>query len=183
MSGASNSGSSDGGVGDRIRQIFLTYMAEKKTPVFAVATANSLRNLPPELTRRGRMDDIFFVDLPNTTERREIWRIHTSVRGIELPTEDMDSLASVSSGYSGAEIEQTVVDAMWDSYEKGKPLKVSAETLCTCLAKTTPLSAARASEISSMQEWAKKNARPASSPETVFDQAPKTDAALLNMTF
>jgi SpoVK/Ycf46/Vps4 family AAA+-type ATPase len=104
-----DTGASDGGLSKRVLGTLLTWMAERKTRVFMVATANDIARLPPELVRKGRFDEIFFVDLPDTDTRRDIFRIHLSRRKLAPDTFDLDALANESDGFSGAEIEQAVV--------------------------------------------------------------------------
>ena len=97
---------------------FLTWLAEKNSRVFVVATANDISALPPELIRKGRFDEIFFVDLPNPDTRTEILRIHAARRGIQLDAADLAALAHACEGFSGAEIEQAIVAALYSAHAK-----------------------------------------------------------------
>lgn len=112
MSGMQSSGATDGGTTSRVLGTFLTWMQEKKKPVFVVATANNISPLPPELLRKGRVDEIFFVDLPTKKERCEIINIHLNKRNRSLPENDVETIAEKSLGYTGAEIEEAIKDAM-----------------------------------------------------------------------
>src|SRR5262249_62081942 len=116
---------------------FLTWLAEKKSRVFAVATANDISALPPELVRKGRFDEIFFVDLPNAATRAEILRIHAGKRGIILDGATLAALARACEGFSGAEIEQAVVATLYSAHSK--QVAPNAQLLAAQLAATRPL--------------------------------------------
>ena len=103
----------DGGTSRRVLGTLLTWMAERQSAVFIVATANDIQSLPPELLRKGRLDEIFFVDLPKGEVRKEIFAIHLKKRGLNPANFDLQTLASVSKGFSGAEIEQAVVSGLY----------------------------------------------------------------------
>ena len=118
----SSGGELDGGVSKRVLATFLTWLQEKKQEVFVVATANDVFALPPELLRKGRFDEIFFVDLPDGAERQEILRIHLSHRKQEVERFDLTYLADATEGWSGAELEQAVTAALYDSLHKKRPL-------------------------------------------------------------
>src|SRR4051812_36933055 len=107
FAGTQSSGVSDGGTGARVFATFLTWLAEKKKPVFVVATANDISNLPPELMRKGRLDEIFYVDLPTPDERQEIFAIHITRRGRDSSQFELEKLAGASEAFSGAEIEES----------------------------------------------------------------------------
>ena len=150
---AISTGDYDSGTSQRLLATLLTWMAENSSPVFIVATANNIHGLPPELIRKGRLDEIFFVDLPDHSVREEIFAIHLTKR--ELPTTgfDLSSLADRSDGFSGAEIEQVVVSALYRAHATGKP--VTTQTLLTEIANTRPLSVVMNESIEALRDWAK----------------------------
>lgn len=162
LAGARGSGVSDGGTTARVFGSFLTWLSEKTAPVFVVATANDISELPPELLRKGRLDEIFFVDLPTTDERREIFRIHLRRRGRAEHTFDLAALAEASGGFSGAEIEQAVISALFDAFEERTDLQT--HHLLHELAETVPLSRTMAESLSRLRAWADGRARHASVP-------------------
>lgn len=150
----------DGGVTARIFGTFLTWMQEKQTSVFVVATANEIKNLPPELLRKGRFDEIFFIDLPKEKERFDIFKIHLSLRKKNLNDKDVEVLAQKSAGYTGAEIEQVVINGMVDSfYENREPALKDFEN---ALINTVPLSITMKEGIHALRSWAKNRTLPAS---------------------
>ena len=163
MSGMQSSGATDGGTTSRVLGTFLTWMQEKKKPVFVVATANNISLLPPELLRKGRVDEIFFVDLPTKKERCEIINIHLGKRNRSLPEKDVDIIAEKSLGYTGAEIEEAIKDAMYRAFSEDRD--INAEDILDSIGATTPLSRTMSEVISQTREWAKGRAVPAS-PET-----------------
>lgn len=136
---------------------FLTWMGELKTPVFVVATANSVTGLPPEMLRRGRFDELFFIDLPNYHERKHIFEIHLAKRGWKPDKYDVAELASNTEGFSGAEIEQIVISAMLDSYGSGGIL--SQEDLQQAREQTVPLSVTMEEKVFELREWAASRCR------------------------
>jgi SpoVK/Ycf46/Vps4 family AAA+-type ATPase len=135
-------------------------MQEKTKPVFVVATANDISQLPPELLRKGRFDEIFFVDLPSEHERREIFGIHLRKRAREPNDFDLDALTAASEGYSGAEIEQAVISALYAAFEEDRD--VCADDVLAALRQTVPLSVTMREDIGMVRRWAKGRARPAS---------------------
>jgi SpoVK/Ycf46/Vps4 family AAA+-type ATPase len=137
-------------------------MQEKNSPVFVIGTANDITALPPEVLRKGRFDEIFFVDLPQLQERREIFVIHLARRGRDALEFDLNGLAMASEGFSGAEIEQLIIDGLYDAFENGREL--TNEDLYTNLNSTVPLSRTMESKITALRQWARKHARPASEP-------------------
>ena len=155
-------GSEDEGVGRRILGTLLTWMAERKTRVFLVATANDVRRLPPELIRKGRIDEIFFVDLPDAATRAECFAIHLKNRGLDPAGFDLDRLAEASEGFTGAGIEQAVVSALYGMEAKTGGLDTRG--LLTELAGTQPLSAIMDTQIQAMRTWAKARTVPAHGP-------------------
>ena len=143
---------SDGGTSGRVLGTFLTWMAEREERVFLVATANDVTSLPPELIRKGRFDEIFFVDLPDRQARAEILRIHLQNRDQDPAAFDLDSLAETAEGFSGAELEQAVVAALYEAFSRSESL--SDRHLQEELQNTRPLSVTRAEEINQLREWA-----------------------------
>jgi ATP-dependent 26S proteasome regulatory subunit len=162
--GSRGSGAStDGGTSARVFGTFLTWLSEKKEPVFVVATANDVSLLPPELLRKGRFDEIFFVDLPSFVERKEIFRVHLAKRKMNPEEFDLDALAQTATGYSGAEIEEAIISAMFDAfYEKGK---LTSERVLESLKQTVPLSKTMSEDIDELRKWAEGRARAATSEE------------------
>lgn len=168
------SGNSDGGTGSRVLGTFLTWLQEKETPVFVIATANNISNLPPELLRKGRLDEIFFVDLPDEHERREIFKIHLQRRGREPQDYDLLELAGRSDGFSGAEIEQVVNSALYDAFDQ--KLELKEDHLLYSMVECVPLSTTRKEEIEHLRNWATRRARSASQlrelPESTQSNTP-----------
>lgn len=160
LSGTGSSGQSDGGTTSRVFGTLLTWMQEKKSPVFVVATANDISALPPELLRKGRFDEIFFVDLPTERERREIFQIQLGKYGWELPADTLQSLASRSEGYSGGEIEQALVAARYLAF--GEDQSLASRHVEQALSESVPLSQTMRDKIETLRAWAKYRARPAS---------------------
>lgn len=161
MAGSNSSGSTDGGTSARVLSSFLTWLQEKTSPVFVIATANDISQLPPELLRRGRLDETFFVDLPGHEERCEILTIHLKSRGRQVADFDIDALAGATEGYSGAELEQVVIAALFDAYAAGAPL---AQThLLAAAQSSVPLSRTMKENIDRLRSWAEGRARRASS--------------------
>jgi SpoVK/Ycf46/Vps4 family AAA+-type ATPase len=144
----------------RIFGYFLTWMQEKEQPVFITATANQIDLLPPELLRKGRFDEIFFVTLPSREERKEIFRIHLLGRGKDPDTYDLDSLAKNTEGLSGSEIEQAVVAGLFESFSKKKELDDTE--LIIAASSLVPLSTTMREEISRLERWAADRAQKAS---------------------
>lgn len=160
FAGTGSSGETDGGTTTRVFGTFLTWMQEKKSPVFVIATANNIATLPPELLRKGRLDEIFFVDLPTLEERAEILAIHLRRRGRTSENLDMPRLAALSEGFSGSELEQAVISALYDAFDHGRNL-TSADLEHT-LSTSIPLSRTMKEEIDRLRRWANDRARPAS---------------------
>ena len=160
LAGATGKGSSDAGTSARVFGSFLTWMQEKTSPVFVIGTANDISALPPEVLRKGRFDEIFFVDLPQPQERREIFAIHLARRGRDPLEYDLNQLALASEGFSGAEIEQVIIDGLYDAFENGREL--TDQDLLGNLEHTIPLSQTMERKITELRQWARKHARPAS---------------------
>lgn len=157
FSGTRGGGSADSGATMRVFATFLTWMQEKTDPVFVVATANQIRELPPELLRKGRFDEIFFVDLPTEQERGEIFEIHLRKRGRDPQSFAIDQLAQVSEGFSGAEIEQALVESMYAAFAESRD--VGTEDLLKTIERTVPLSQTMKEDIAALREWARTRAR------------------------
>jgi hypothetical protein len=143
----------DEGTSQRILGTLLTWMAERKSEVFLVATANNIQALPPELMRKGRMDEIFFVDLPDEPTREAIFRIHCARRKLSQESLDLTQLARASAGFSGAEIEQAVIAAIYSA--RAADLSVTQVLLLEELGKTRPLSVVMAEQINALRLWAR----------------------------
>lgn len=159
-----DSASADAGVSSRLLASFLSWMQDRKAPVFVAATCNNVTVLPPELIRKGRFDELFFVDLPNQAERKQIFSIQLA-KHKRNPTEfDLEGVAAAAKGYSGAEIDAAVQGALYAAYAEKKQL--STPLLMAALTQTVPLSTTRAEEIAALREWARTRAVPASAPET-----------------
>ncbi|MEO8016512.1 MAG: AAA family ATPase [Pseudomonadota bacterium] len=152
-------GDSDGGTSRRVLGSFLTWLSEQRARVFIVATANDITALPPELVRKGRFDEIFFVDLPSPAARLEIFGIHCKKRAVTLSEADMKSLAARTEGFSGAEIEQAVVSALYTAHAGQK--MVDARMIATELEATKPLSVVLGEKIHELREWAAGRTVPA----------------------
>ncbi len=164
---STDSGEGDGGVSRRVLGALLTWMAERKEPVFMVATANDISQLPPELVRKGRFDEIFFVDFPGPQAREQIARIHLRKRHHDPEKFDVAGFARLSEAFSGAEIEQAIVSASFEARARGDAL-ASSDILAE-LESTRPLSVIMAERIDALRNWASERAvyadEPAESPE------------------
>jgi SpoVK/Ycf46/Vps4 family AAA+-type ATPase len=156
---ALSTGEGDSGTSRRVLGAFLTWLAEQRARVFIVATANDITALPPELVRKGRFDEIFFVDLPSPSARAEILGIHSKKRGITLSDSDIQTLTTRSEGFSGAEIEQAVVSALYSAHSNGQ--SVDARMIAGELAATRPLSVVMAEKIAELRDWAAERTVPA----------------------
>ncbi len=160
FAGAQGSGATDGGTTARVFGTFLTWLSEKTAPVFVVATANDISQLPAELLRKGRLDEIFFVDLPAAEERQEIFGIHIGKRGRDPARFDLAALADASANFSGAEIEQAVISALYDAFYAQSDL--ATEQVLEALRQTVPLARTMDEQISRLRSWADGRARNAS---------------------
>jgi ATP-dependent 26S proteasome regulatory subunit len=166
LAGAASSAGSDGGTSARVFGTLLTWLSEKTSPVFVIATANDISQLPPELLRKGRLDEIFFVDLPTVEERTEILRIHLAKRGRDPEQFDRVALAQACDGFNGAEIEEAVVAGLFDAFSRQSEL--TSEIVAAALAETVPLSKTMSEELGRLRNWAVGRARPASGTSTRF---------------
>ncbi|MEJ2609205.1 MAG: AAA family ATPase [Candidatus Thiodiazotropha sp.] len=153
------SDSSDDGTSRRVLGTVLTWMAEHGKPVFIVATANDVQSLPPELIRKGRLDEIFFIDLPKERVRRSILQIHLEKRNIKLSQSELKELAAASEGFSGAELEQVVVSALYAAH--GAQMTVTSLIVKSELERTQPLSVVMAEKIAELRRWAAGRTVPA----------------------
>ena len=152
-------GHDDSGTSKRVLGTFLTWMAERKCNVLVVATANNISDLPPELVRKGRFDEIFFVDLPSPTARGNILTIHLHKRALDPSQLDLPSLVDLTDGFSGAEIEQGIVAALYAALSLGQ--KPQAAHLSSEFRKTRPLSVVMAERVAALREWARDRTVPA----------------------
>ncbi|MBI4168806.1 MAG: AAA family ATPase [Acidobacteria bacterium] len=159
MSGREGS-ASDGGLARRMFGSFVSWLQERKSPVFVVATANDIEALPPELLRKGRFDEIFFVDLPDDAARRSILAVHLARRRQDPARFSLGDLAAGALGFSGAEIEAAIVSALYASFAEKKPL--STAHVLAALRATVPLSRTCRESIEALRAWAKGRAVPAS---------------------
>ncbi|MGQ4646046.1 stress-responsive protein Ycf46 [Lyngbya aestuarii] len=161
FAGSGGSSDSDGGTSSRIFGSFLTWMQEKTSPVFVMATANRVERLPGEFLRKGRFDEIFFVDLPTTEERQQIFKIHLSKRRRDINRFDIEQLAKVSDGFSGAEIEQALIAAMYEAFAQDR--EFTQLDIIAAIKSTQPLSRTMTEQVAALRDWARQRARPAAS--------------------
>jgi SpoVK/Ycf46/Vps4 family AAA+-type ATPase len=145
-------GGLDGGTSQRVFGSLLSWMQDKKAPVFIVATANDVSSLPPELLRRGRFDEIFFLDLPTHAEREDIVKVHLKKKRRKISNFDIRSLAAASTGFVGAEIEQAISDAMYTAFNDGGRDVTSADVL-HAMSRLVPLSRSQREKIDQLQKW------------------------------
>ncbi|NLE61962.1 MAG: AAA family ATPase [Planctomycetes bacterium] len=163
FAGGKSSGMTDGGTSSRVFGSFLSWMQEKKSPVFVVATANDVAQLPPEFLRKGRFDELFFVDLPSPQEREAIWGIQIGKYGRKPKGYNLGALAVGSEGFTGAEIEQAFIEGLYEAFGKGR--EPDTVGLGIILAKQVPLSRLMGEQIALLRQWAQGRARPATRPE------------------
>ncbi len=164
-----DSASADAGVSSRLLAAFLCWMQDRKPAVFVTATCNNVTVLPPELIRKGRFDELFFVDLPKAAERKQIFAIQLTKRKRNPAGYDLDQVAAAAQGFSGAEIESAVQTALYAAFARKQEL--STEDLLAALSSTVPLSITRAEEIATLRDWAKNRAVWASAQEARGEQA------------
>ena len=151
--------STDGGLSKRLFGTLLTWMQEHEAPVFVIATANDIEALPPELLRKGRFDEIFFVDLPKTSVRKQIFSIHLKKRKRDPRQFDLASLASISEGYSGSEIEEAVMAALHEAYADKSVL--DTDRIVAALQNSPPLSVTMGEKVRALRQWAQSRCVPA----------------------
>ena len=179
LAGMGSSDQTDGGTTARVVGTLLTWMQEKTDPVFVVATANRIDMLPPELLRKGRFDEIFFVDLPTCAVREEILSIHLKKKRRHPKDFDLPDLAKRSAGFSGAELEEAVREGLYDAFAEGRDLH--SEHIARAVDKTFPLSRTMRDQIDSLRQWAKVRARLAAGepPEALPLENPEAAAPRL----
>lgn len=173
LSGVGSSDRTDGGTSARVFGTLLTWMQEKKEPVFVVATSNNISQMPPELLRKGRFDEIFFVDLPGQKSREDIWRIHLEKKiGVRLKDAhlDLNKLAKLSQGFSGAEIEEAINEGLYTGFSQEREVQMSDFEIA--IKKTVPLSKVMDKVLSDLRTWAKNRAQLANTEEV--DALPST---------
>jgi SpoVK/Ycf46/Vps4 family AAA+-type ATPase len=170
FAGSQSSGGTDGGTAARVFGTFLTWLSEKNAPVFVVATANDISQLPPELLRKGRFDEIFFVDLPSATERSDVLRIHLARRGRDAASFDLPALVEASHDFSGAEIEEAIISALYDAFSSRQEL--GNQHVLSALQETVPLARTMDEQINRLRQWAEGRARNASVPRVVRETSP-----------
>lgn len=156
---AASGGDIDGGVSQRILGTFLTWMQERKASCFLAATANDIYRLPPEFLRKGRFDEIFFVDLPNAQSREQLLRIHLEKRELKIEDFDLKKITDITEDFSGAEIEQAVISALYRASTEKEP--ISTKHIIEQIESTKPLSVLKQEEISALRAWAKERTIPA----------------------
>ncbi len=162
FAGGRSSGATDGGTSSRVFGTFLTWLQDRTAPVFVVATANDVTQLPPELLRKGRVDELMFVDLPNAEEREAIWRIQIANYARNPGEFDLARLVTASEGLTGSEIEQAVIDGLYDAFnDYREPVD---RNFLAALEEAVPLSRLMGDGIAALRQWAKGRTRPASSP-------------------
>jgi ATP-dependent 26S proteasome regulatory subunit len=155
---ASVVGSGDSGTSARVFGTFLTWMQEKEKPVFVIATGNDIANLPPELMRKGRFDEIFFVDLPTYEERMEILRVHLARVRPVIRNYDVAFLAGETEGFSGAEIEQSIINAMYNAFDDGER-EFSTEDILRGAREVIPIAKLMSERIEKLRDWASERTR------------------------
>ncbi len=166
-------GDSDNATAKRVLSTLLTWMAESREPVFIAATANDISELPPELVRKGRLDEVFFVDLPDAATRREIFRIHLTKRRLDADAFDLEALAAAAEGFTGAEIEEAIVSARYLAASRsdgehstarhpdGQASHVTGTDILAAVNRTYPMSVMRAESIDALRQWARNRTVPA----------------------
>jgi SpoVK/Ycf46/Vps4 family AAA+-type ATPase len=160
LAGLGGTQNGDSGVSARVFGSFLTWLQEKTAPVFVVATANRIDLLPPELLRKGRFDEIFFIDLPSEPEREQIFAIQLARHGRDAQGFDLAELAKLAQSFSGAEIEQAVVTALYAAFADG--VELAQSHVAAAIAETLPLAVTMREDIDRLREWARTRTRPAS---------------------
>ena len=156
---AGSSGDADAGLSQRLLATLLTWMQDRESGVFLAATSNNISALPPEMLRKGRFDEIFFVDLPSAEVRSALFALHLKKRGRDVASFDLPTLAAASEGFSGAEIEQAIVAGLYTAFSQKQQL--TTEILVAEIRGTQPLSVTRAEDIQAIRDWAKTRAVPA----------------------
>ncbi len=160
FSGAGSQQSGDSGASARVFGTFLTWMQEKTAPVFVLATANNIENLPAELLRKGRFDEIFFIDLPVSEERKHIFSIHLKKRKRNPEMFNIDLFSEKTKGFTGSEIEQLIISGLYHAF--GKDRDLIDDDILFEIQETVPSSVTFRERIDSLRDWAENRARPAS---------------------
>ncbi len=173
-----NGGERDGGTATRVFGTFLTWMSEKTKPVFVIATANNINALPSEMLRKGRFDEIFFVDLPTKAERKVIFKLHLEKRLKGSISKDfavtdtlLNKLAEITEGFVGAEIEQVVISALFEAFSENRTL--NEEDLYKVIKNTVPLSTTQSEQILAIREWANERAVAATTHDESYNYVPE----------
>ena len=161
FSGTKSSNATDGGTSSRVFGSFVSWMQEKSSPVFVVGTANDVSQLPPEMLRKGRFDELFFVDLPNQAEREAVWEIQIGKHGRDPKDFDVVQLAKSTEGLTGSEIENVFIEALYLAFDVGK--EPTDLDIARVLTEFVPLSKLMAEQIGGLRTWAKGRARLATS--------------------
>lgn len=176
--GGSSGGEMDGGTTTRVFGTFLTWMNEKTKPVFVIATANNISRLPAEMLRKGRFDEIFFVDLPTVNERKIIFKLHLEKRlkgskskDFEITDDLLNKLANATEGFGGSEIEQVVISALFEAFAEDRTLNES--DLFKTINNTVPLSTTQSEQILAIREWANERAVSATAHDESYNYAPE----------
>ena len=176
--GGSTGGEMDGGTTSRVFGTFLTWMNEKTKPVFVIATANNISRLPAEMLRKGRFDEIFFVDLPTVNERKIIFKLHLEKRLKGSKSKDfvitddlLNKLATATEGFGGSEIEQVVVSALFEAFAENRTLKT--DDLFKVIKNTVPLSTTQSEQILAIREWANERAVAATAHDENYNYIPE----------
>lgn len=169
LSGGRSSGYTDGGTTSRVLGSWLTWMQDRDSPVFVIATANDVSNLPPELLRKGRFDEIFFVDLPSIDERKKIFEIHIAKRSRNPEKFDLNLLAKNSENFTGAEIESSIESAMYEAFSDNKRDIITKDILLA-LKNSVPISVIMREEINALRKWASERARNASNSNKAYSR-------------
>jgi len=159
FAGVGASGDADAGLSQRLLATLLTWMQDRESGVFLAATSNNISALPPEMLRKGRFDEIFFVDLPGSKVREALFALHLKKRGRDAKEFDLVKLATMSEGFSGAEIEQSIISGLYSAFAAKQQL--STQILFSEIAATQPLSVTRAEDVAAIREWARTRAVPA----------------------
>ena len=171
-------GEMDGGTSTRVFGTFLTWMSEKTKPVFVIATANNIHALPSEMLRKGRFDEIFFVDLPTKTERKVIFKLHLEKRlngslskDFKITDTLLNKLADLTEGFVGAEIEQVVIAALFEAFSENRTLE--EDDLYKVIKNTVPLSTTQAEQILAIRDWANERAVAATAHDESYNYVPE----------
>lgn len=176
LAGVGSSAYTDGGTAARVFATIATWLQEKKAAVFVIATANTIGSIPPELIRKGRWDEVFFLDLPGFQERSEILRIHLEKCGRDPREFEIERLAEASPGFSGAEIEQAVIAGLYDAFDEDRPL--FTEDIIRHIRSAIPLSTTMAESVQALRSWALTRARLASDERLDAQQMPRRSGAI-----